>query len=190
VEGFLYRFKINGHFIFILVDKEGNLLANGVPHSSMQTALELIKRHIPQVKNFKIEYMYNENKYRFIAQELFRLFQGKDVRYRFNVRFLDNNPLRLRVLKAVKKIPRGKVASYSLVASYLGVKSPRVIGKMLMKNPFPLIYPCHRVVYKNGYIGGYLGSKSLWYIKAGILLREGVPLKDKQVSKSAFIEKL
>src|SRR3989339_459854 len=57
------------------------------------------------------------------------------------------------------KIPRGKTVSYSELAKR--IKSPdsaRAVGNALGKNPFAPDVPCHRVIRKNGQIGGYSGG--------------------------------
>lgn len=56
-----------------------------------------------------------------------------------------------RVYAAVKKIPRGKVASYGLLAAAAGnPRASRVVGTALHRNPSPGEIPCHRVVNRNG----------------------------------------
>ena len=61
-----------------------------------------------------------------------------------------------KVLELTKKIPKGKVATYGLLAKVLGnVNLSRAVGNALNKNPFPIIIPCHRVIRGNGFIGGF-----------------------------------
>ncbi|OHA42517.1 MAG: hypothetical protein A3G59_00945 [Candidatus Taylorbacteria bacterium RIFCSPLOWO2_12_FULL_47_20] len=55
----------------------------------------------------------------------------------------------------VCKIPSGATLSYSEVASRAGnPPAARVVGAILKTNHDPKI-PCHRVICKNGKIGGY-----------------------------------
>ena len=52
-----------------------------------------------------------------------------------------------RVYAAVRKIPKGKVASYGLVALLSGnPKAARAVGWALHRNPDPNYTPCYRVV--------------------------------------------
>lgn len=52
-----------------------------------------------------------------------------------------------RIYEAVKKIPRGKVATYGQVAEMAGNKKmARAVGNALHKNPDPEKIPCYRVV--------------------------------------------
>jgi|SRR3989339_35668 len=76
-----------------------------------------------------------------------------------------------KVYAAVKKIPRGEVRSYAWVARKIGKpKAARAVGNALNKNPNPIIIPCHRVIRKNGEIGGYIFGKKE---KALLLEKEG-----------------
>jgi len=54
-------------------------------------------------------------------------------------------------------VPRGAVTTYSLYAEAVGI-SPRQVGRLMASNPYPVLLPCHRVVYSNGGLGGYSGG--------------------------------
>ena len=56
-----------------------------------------------------------------------------------------------RIYEAVKKIPRGKVATYGRVAELAGnPRMSRAVGNALHKNPDPEHIPCYRVVNAKG----------------------------------------
>lgn len=60
-----------------------------------------------------------------------------------------------RIYEAVKKIPKGKVATYGQVALVAGDKNmARSVGNALHKNPEPGVIPCHRVVNASGKLAG------------------------------------
>jgi O-6-methylguanine DNA methyltransferase len=60
-----------------------------------------------------------------------------------------------KVLREVKKIPKGKVSTYKEIAQKSGSpKSWRAVGNILNKNRNSNI-PCHRVIRSDGKIGGY-----------------------------------
>lgn len=60
-----------------------------------------------------------------------------------------------RIYEAVKKIPRGKVASYGKVAEMAGnPRMSRAVGNALHKNPDPDNIPCYRVVNAKGELSG------------------------------------
>ncbi|PKM83337.1 MAG: hypothetical protein CVU89_00865 [Firmicutes bacterium HGW-Firmicutes-14] len=77
-----------------------------------------------------------------------------------------------RVLKVVREIPAGSYLSYSEVARLTGSPhSARAVGRALASNPIPIIIPCHRVVGKNGNLGGFTGAPL--EMKARLLSVEG-----------------
>ena len=58
-----------------------------------------------------------------------------------------------RIYDVVKKIPKGKVATYGQVALYAGnPRWARVVGYVLHVNPDPDIIPCYRVVNREGIV--------------------------------------
>lgn len=58
-----------------------------------------------------------------------------------------------RVYGLVKRIPRGKVATYGQIASVLGApRSARVVGWAMHGNPHGPRVPCHRVVQRGGFL--------------------------------------
>ena len=60
-----------------------------------------------------------------------------------------------RIYEAVKKIPKGKVATYGQVAEMAGDKKmARAVGNALHKNPDPEGIPCYRVVNAKGGLAG------------------------------------
>ena len=60
-----------------------------------------------------------------------------------------------RIYEAVKKIPRGKVATYGQVAELAGDKKmARAVGNALHRNPDPEHIPCFRVVNSKGELAG------------------------------------
>ena len=79
-----------------------------------------------------------------------------------------------KIYEQVKKIPKGKVASYGQIALMAGnPRWSRVVGYALHSNPEPSIIPCHRVVTKDGKL-----SKSFAFggenVQRDLLINEGV----------------
>ena len=84
--------------------------------------------------------------------------------------------------RLMKSIPRGKVVSYSELASALSVH-PRLAGRLVSMNRDPEV-PCHRVVGKDGSLVGYsLGSLE---DKRKRLEEEGVVFRGSRVSDKCF----
>ena len=60
-----------------------------------------------------------------------------------------------RIYEAVKKIPKGCVATYGQIAQMAGNKGmARAVGNALHKNPDPDNIPCYRVVNSKGELSG------------------------------------
>jgi len=80
-----------------------------------------------------------------------------------------------KVFRIVRKIPRGKILTYSQVAQKLGNKKlARAVGNALNKNCDKTV-PCYRVVRGDGRVGGFnRGSKK----KIELLKGEGVKIEN------------
>lgn len=69
---------------------------------------------------------------------------------------LEGTPFQVSVYEALRAIPYGKTVSYEDVAIAVGRPlACRAVGQANHKNPIPLFVPCHRVVNKNGGLGGF-----------------------------------
>ncbi len=80
-----------------------------------------------------------------------------------------------KVYEKLLQVPKGKVTTYSELAKAVGLKNgQRAIGRIMNKNPFPVIVPCHRVILSSGKIGGYAWGEK---IKTNMLSKEGVKIK-------------
>lgn len=80
-----------------------------------------------------------------------------------------------KVYEKLLKVPKGKVTTYGELAKAVGLKNgQRTIGRIMNKNPFPVIVPCHRVILSSGKIGGYAWGEK---IKTNMLSKEGVQIK-------------
>ncbi|NOY69827.1 MAG: methylated-DNA--[protein]-cysteine S-methyltransferase [Deltaproteobacteria bacterium] len=64
--------------------------------------------------------------------------------------------LQIKVLHAAAQIAFGTVTTYSRLAEMAEVPgAARFVGTALSRNPFPILIPCHRVIRKDGGIGGF-----------------------------------
>ena len=69
-----------------------------------------------------------------------------------------------RVYDLCRRIPKGKVTTYKIIAEKLGTKAYRAVGNALNKNPHKDV-PCHRVVGSDGSLTGFAhGIKRKKYI--------------------------
>ncbi len=62
-----------------------------------------------------------------------------------------------RVWQAIQAIPSGKTCSYAEIAAQLH-SAPRAVGGACGANKIPIIIPCHRVISKNGGLGGFMNA--------------------------------
>src|SRR5690606_39171859 len=92
-------------------------------------------------------------------KELENYLTGKTKKISLPLDFSDLKPFQLEVLELMKEIPYGKVASYKDLALRMNSKAYQAIGSACGKNPFMLIYPCHRVVGTNNQGGFAHGLK-------------------------------
>lgn len=75
---------------------------------------------------------------------------------------------RAKALEALASIPYGTTLSYATQAERAGnPKAYRAAALANAYNPLPLLLPCHRVINKNGRIGGYSGGgwRKEWLLK-------------------------
>ena len=91
-----------------------------------------------------------------------------------------------RIYEAVKKIPRGKVATYGQVAEMAGNKKmARAVGNALHKNPDPEKIPCYRVVNAKGELAGEFafGGEGA---QARLLQADGIAVVDGRVDLKIY----
>ena len=108
-----------------------------------------------------------------------RHLSGQEVRFPLDVRGTD---FQLRVWTAIRGIPLGETRSYHEVAEMVGrPRAVRAVANACASNPVPLIIPCHRVIRKDGSLGGYgLGV----YRKKALLSRESAMAAGKETVRS------
>ncbi|MBV8531575.1 MAG: methylated-DNA--[protein]-cysteine S-methyltransferase [Candidatus Eremiobacteraeota bacterium] len=83
----------------------------------------------------------------------------------------DLTPFEQAALRAAARIPPGEVRSYAWVATQIGrPKAARAVGRVMARNPLPLLFPCHRVVDSSGDLHNYYYGVEM---KARLLEMEG-----------------
>jgi|TARA_B100000959_G_scaffold254503_1_gene286216 methylated-DNA-[protein]-cysteine S-methyltransferase len=84
-----------------------------------------------------------------------------------------------KIYKKLLQVPKGQITTYGELAKAVGLKNgQRVVGKVMNKNPYPVIIPCHRVVMSTGKIGGYVFGKN---IKTNMLNDEGIKIQNGKI---------
>lgn len=91
-----------------------------------------------------------------------------------------------RIYEAVKKIPRGCVATYGQVAELAGDKKmARAVGNALHKNPDPEGIPCYRVVNSKGELAGEFAFGGAGE-QAKLLIADGIEVIDGKVDLKKY----
>jgi len=89
-------------------------------------------------------------------------------------------PFQIKVWEALMNIPTGFVTTYSDIAKAIDNKAAvRAVGTAVGKNPISWLIPCHRVLRKNGELGGYHWGIDL---KTALLARESAQFEGDELS--------
>jgi AraC family transcriptional regulator of adaptative response/methylated-DNA-[protein]-cysteine methyltransferase len=106
----------------------------------------------------------DENYLADVIQTVADYFEGRDYNPRLPLD-VHKTAFQWQVLEAIQEIPPGETKTYSELAESIGKpRSVRAVASACGKNPVSVLIPCHRVLRKNGEIGGY---------------RWGIPIKQK-----------
>lgn len=61
-----------------------------------------------------------------------------------------------RVWQALQRVPYGTLRSYQWIATKVGgPRYARAVGNAVGANPLPIVIPCHRIVARDGTLGGF-----------------------------------
>ena len=107
------------------------------------------------------------------AAAIDRYLSGDGSRLTLPYELTGGTPLQRAVWLAIAKIPYGETISYSTLAERVGFpRAVRAVASACGANPLPLVIPCHRIVAKDGTLGGFsLGGLD---VKERLLALEGV----------------
>ncbi|MGH8481939.1 MAG: bifunctional transcriptional activator/DNA repair enzyme AdaA [Nevskiaceae bacterium] len=95
-----------------------------------------------------------------LKRELAEYFDGKRTRFTVPLNY-PGTPFQQKVWDELLKIPYGETRSYEDIARAVGSASAvRAVGQTNGLNRICVVIPCHRVVNKDGKLGGYGGG--LW----------------------------
>lgn len=150
----------------LLAQSKRGLVRVGLPNQDPDELLsELAERVSPRVLEAPAE--LDEAR-----RELDLYFEGRLDRFDLPLDWSLSGGFRLRVLRAIARIPYGQTRSYTEMARKAGnERAVRAAGTACGSNPIPLVVPCHRVLRSGGALGGYGGGLPM---KQGLLELEGV----------------
>jgi len=107
-----------------------------------------------------------------LREELDAYFQGKLRQFSVPLVY-PGSPFQIRVWNELIRIPYGETCSYEELARQIGSPSgQRAVGHANGLNRIAIVIPCHRVVNKDGKLGGYGGG--LWRKQRLLDLEKGV----------------
>lgn len=109
------------------------------------SSIDVVKRQAPSELNEFFRHCY---------EELENFLEGESQEINIKLDLSKLTPFQAKVLKQMKKIPYGETATYKVLADGMKSKAFQAIGSACGRNPFLLIYPCHRVVGSTD-IGGF-----------------------------------
>lgn len=124
------------------------------------TSQEKISLKIAQlVKDLNANLIEKETSLLIEAQKQLKAYFRKE-RFAFSLPFLlIGTNFQKSVWQILMTIPYGETCSYQDVAKQLGnINAVRAVGTANNANLLPIIIPCHRVIQKNGKLGGYDGG--------------------------------
>jgi AraC family transcriptional regulator of adaptative response/methylated-DNA-[protein]-cysteine methyltransferase len=111
-----------------------------------------------------------------LQRELDRYFAGKLREFTVPLVY-PGTPFQCKVWDQLRQIPYGETRSYEDIARAVGTPSAqRAVGTANGLNRIAIVIPCHRVVNKDGRLGGYGGG--LWRKQYLLDLEKGVMSRD------------
>ncbi len=110
-----------------------------------------------------------------ISLQLKEYFEGKRTAFSLPSK-LEGTDFQRLVWLELGKIKYGETASYADIAKSISRPGAvRAVGGAVGKNKIALIVPCHRIIRKNGELGGYAWGKKR---KLNLLKHEGMAVLD------------
>lgn len=135
-----------------LIVKEQKIIA------LMFGSLEKVKSYLEKklkTKDISLEFKENPENY---STMLYKYFEGdmSQLSLLQENSVLHGTEFQIKSWKQLAQIPTGKTISYEEEARLVGnIKAVRAVALANNKNPIMIIYPCHRVIGKNGHLVGY-----------------------------------
>jgi len=92
-----------------------------------------------------------------LQEDLSAYFSGQPVNFlRYPVDWQNMTPFGRKVLDLARSIPWGETRNYGWLSAQLKLPGgARAVGSALGRNPVPIVIPCHRVLRKDGQMGGF-----------------------------------
>jgi len=109
-----------------------------------------------ELEGHYLELVRDEQGLKGVAGRMSDYLKGKRVKFKEKMDLGGATDFELKVWDATLGIPYGETRSYAWVAKQIGnPKEVRAVGQALSRNRLPIIIPCHRVIRKEGDLGGF-----------------------------------
>lgn len=132
----------------------------GVCSVSLSDSYEFLEAELR--RNFPNAHIINDIRVKATAERVIQHINGNIQKFDLDI---EGTAFQRKVWQALSEIPYGETRSYEEIAQTTGNgNAQRAIANACARNPVSLIVPCHRVVRKNGELGGYghgLNKKSM-----------------------------
>ncbi|MDD5703598.1 MAG: methylated-DNA--[protein]-cysteine S-methyltransferase [Dehalococcoidales bacterium] len=94
-----------------------------------------------------------------LSEKYRRYFAGEKVDFTEGLDISRATPFEKAVWESTVSIPYGETRSYGWVACQIGKpRACRAVGGALVRNPLPIIVPCHRVIASDNTLRGFTGG--------------------------------
>lgn len=122
-------------------------------NEGMQELKSWLERHYPKAQLIK-----DKEKLSFYETQLREFLDGAREEFALPVELIGTD-FQKAVWTELRNIPFGEIHTYSQIAERIGnPKAVRAVGSAIGANPLLFVVPCHRVVRKNGEMGGFRGG--------------------------------
>jgi methylated-DNA-[protein]-cysteine S-methyltransferase len=136
-----------------------------LPRKSAKDVVKVIKGSIGQ------ECFEDGSGFSSFQKRISAFFSGKPVCFHDAVDLDGASDFEKRVWSAAAEVPWGQFRSYGWIARSIGRPGAgRAVGKALSRNRLPILIPCHRVIRKDGGLGGFADGLQM---KRALLRIEG-----------------
>ena len=176
----LVKTRFGAAAIIWINDRQGHRIRRILLPATEEKTLREILMKFPAASRKRSDLLAN------FAENIRAFMEGKGPSFKTSLLDMSHvPPFHRKVLRALVQIPKGRVRTYGEIAAKVG--SPggaRAAGQGCASNPFPIVFPCHRVIRSDGSLGGFGGGLQL---KQALLDMEGVRFDSAGKVKREFI---
>lgn len=105
---------------------------------------------------------YNQDDWSQLAKEQLRQYFAKERKVFDLPLKITGTAFQKEVYRALQSVEYGQTISYQQLAILANhPQAQRAVGGAIHRNPFLIVVPCHRVIQKNGEIGGFALGKEI-----------------------------